>query len=87
MDQVEPVVVAVVQQSIEFALCYLEKWIGKSDDSSVQVLLLLIEETICFNFLLSCCFYLIPIFIVLFQSRRMDSVKLYVFHVYWYNLW
>lgn len=41
VEQVEPVVVAVVQQSIEFALCYLEKWIGKNDDSSVQVLSLL----------------------------------------------
>lgn len=37
VEQLEPVVVAVVQQSIEFALCYLEKWIGKSDDSSLQV--------------------------------------------------
>lgn len=39
VEQVEPVVVAVVQQSIEFALCYLEKWIGRSDDSSLQVFL------------------------------------------------
>lgn len=49
VEQVEPVVVAVVQQSIEFALCYLEKWIGKSDDLSVQVFSLFLD---CFKF---CC--------------------------------
>lgn len=47
VEQVEPVVVAVVQQSIEFALCYLEKWIKKSDDSSLQVFSLLLD---CFEF-------------------------------------
>lgn len=49
VEQVEPVVVAVVQRSIEFALCYLEKGIRKSDDSSLQVCLLLLY---CFEF---CC--------------------------------
>ncbi|XP_057769810.1 auxin transport protein BIG [Salvia miltiorrhiza] len=44
VEQVEPVVVAVVQQSIEFALCYLEKWIGKSDDSSLQNTMLQLLE-------------------------------------------
>lgn len=37
VEQIEPVVVAMVQRSIEFALCYLEKWIGKADDSGLQV--------------------------------------------------
>lgn len=45
VEQVEPVVVAVVHQTIEFALCCLEKWIGKSDDSSLQVCDHLWEET------------------------------------------
>ncbi|KAL8471843.1 hypothetical protein ACS0TY_029181 [Phlomoides rotata] len=44
VEQLEPVVVAVVQQSIEFALCYLEKWIGKSDDSSLQSTMLQLLE-------------------------------------------
>ncbi|KAG6408148.1 hypothetical protein SASPL_131151 [Salvia splendens] len=44
VEQVELVVVAVVQQSIEFALCYLEKWIGKSDDSSLQNTMLQLLE-------------------------------------------
>ncbi|XP_047958465.1 LOW QUALITY PROTEIN: auxin transport protein BIG [Salvia hispanica] len=44
VEQVEPVVVAVVQQSIEFALCYLEKWIGKSEDSALQNTMLQLLE-------------------------------------------
>ncbi|KAL6498614.1 hypothetical protein OROHE_026555 [Orobanche hederae] len=36
IEQVEPVAVAVVQQSMEFALCYLEKWICGSDDTTLQ---------------------------------------------------
>ncbi|XP_042008662.1 auxin transport protein BIG-like [Salvia splendens] len=44
VEQVEPVVVAVVQQSIEFALCYLEKWIGKCDDSGLQNTMLQLLE-------------------------------------------
>ncbi|PIN17562.1 hypothetical protein CDL12_09775 [Handroanthus impetiginosus] len=44
IEQVEPVAVAVAQQSIEFALCYLEKWIGKSDDSSLQNIILQLLE-------------------------------------------
>ncbi|KAG8384569.1 hypothetical protein BUALT_Bualt04G0131400 [Buddleja alternifolia] len=44
IEQVEPVVVAVVHQSIEFVLCYLEKWTGKSDDSSLQNTMLQLLE-------------------------------------------
>ncbi|KAL7101089.1 hypothetical protein ACP275_08G035100 [Erythranthe tilingii] len=44
IDQVEPVAVAVVQQSIEFALCYLEKCIRKSDDSTLQNAMLQLLE-------------------------------------------
>ncbi|KAI3452175.1 hypothetical protein Pfo_008840 [Paulownia fortunei] len=44
IEQAEPVVVAVVQQVIEFALCYLEKWIGRSDDSSLQNIMLQLLE-------------------------------------------
>ncbi|KAK6154972.1 hypothetical protein DH2020_009220 [Rehmannia glutinosa] len=40
IEQVEPVVMAVLQQSMEFALCYLEKWICKSDDTSLQNIML-----------------------------------------------
>lgn len=37
VEQLEPVIVAVVQKSIEFALCYLEKSIFNRDDLSLQV--------------------------------------------------
>lgn len=44
IERAEPVVVAVVQQSIEFSLCYLEKWIVKADDSSLQNIMLQLLE-------------------------------------------
>ncbi|XP_051119264.1 auxin transport protein BIG [Andrographis paniculata] len=44
IERMEPVVVAVVQQSIEFSLCYLEKWIGKADDSNMQNIMLQLLE-------------------------------------------
>lgn len=47
VEQLEPVIVAVVQKSIEFALCYLEKSIFNRDDLSLQV-------CIFFCFLFSC---------------------------------
>ncbi|XP_021909053.1 auxin transport protein BIG-like, partial [Carica papaya] len=37
VDQVEPIVVAVVQQFLEFAVCYLEKLEFYGDDLSLQV--------------------------------------------------
>ncbi|XP_075510636.1 LOW QUALITY PROTEIN: auxin transport protein BIG-like [Primulina tabacum] len=46
VEQVEPVVVAVVHQTIEFALCSLEKWIGKSDDLSLQNIVLQLLEVL-----------------------------------------
>lgn len=36
VEHAEPILVAVVQQLVEFALCYLEKSIRNSDDSSFQ---------------------------------------------------
>ncbi|GER49260.1 E3 ubiquitin-protein ligase UBR4 [Striga asiatica] len=45
-EQVEPVVVAVVQQSMEFALCYLEKWNSKSDDASLQNIMVQLLELV-----------------------------------------
>ncbi|KAI8020121.1 Auxin transport protein BIG [Camellia lanceoleosa] len=36
VEQAEPVIVAVVQQSLEFAICYLEKSVSSSDDLTVQ---------------------------------------------------
>ncbi|XP_073156563.1 auxin transport protein BIG [Henckelia pumila] len=46
IERVEPVVVAVVHQTIEFALCCLEKWIGKSDDLSLQNIMLQLLEVL-----------------------------------------
>ncbi|KAK4477539.1 hypothetical protein RD792_016768 [Penstemon davidsonii] len=43
IDQMEPVAVAVVQRSIEFALCYMEKWICKCDDLSLQNIMLMLQ--------------------------------------------
>lgn len=37
MDHVEPVVVAVAQQSLEFAVCYLENSDVEKEDFSLQV--------------------------------------------------
>lgn len=37
MDQVEPVIVAVVQQSLEFAVCYLENSDIEREDFGLQV--------------------------------------------------
>lgn len=37
MEQAEGVLVAIVQQSIEFALCYLEKSGFDGDDLGIQV--------------------------------------------------
>lgn len=48
VEQLEPVIVAVVQKSIEFALCYLEKSIFNRDDLSLQV----------------CIFFLLSIFLL-----------------------
>lgn len=61
VEQVEPVVVAVLQQSIEFALCYLEKSVGNSDDLSLQV-------SISFEHSVSCPFLLLlALFNLLFR--------------------
>ncbi|KZV25002.1 auxin transport protein BIG [Dorcoceras hygrometricum] len=46
IEQVEPVVVAVVHQTIEFAICCLEKWIGKSDYLSLQSIMLQLLEVL-----------------------------------------
>lgn len=48
VEQVEPVARAVLQQSIEFGLCYLEKCIRRSDDSSLQVCNYFLEHKILF---------------------------------------
>lgn len=37
VEQAEPIVVAVVQQLVEFALCYLEKSIKNDDCVNFQV--------------------------------------------------
>lgn len=37
MDHVEPVIVAVVQQSLEFSVCYLENSDIEREDFSLQV--------------------------------------------------
>lgn len=37
VEQAEPIVVAVVQQLVEFALCYLEKSITNGDCLNFQV--------------------------------------------------
>lgn len=38
VEQVEPIIVAVMEQSLEFALCCLEKSVATSDDISfIQV--------------------------------------------------
>lgn len=44
VERVEPVIVAAVQLSVEFALCYLEKWICNSDDSMLQSYILQLLE-------------------------------------------
>ncbi|KAL3624091.1 hypothetical protein CASFOL_032907 [Castilleja foliolosa] len=44
IEQIEPVALAVVQQSMEFALCYLEKWICRSDDTTLQNIVLQLLE-------------------------------------------
>ncbi|PSR87752.1 Auxin transport protein like, partial [Actinidia chinensis var. chinensis] len=36
VEQAQPIIVAVVQQSLEFAICYLEKSVSSSDDFAVQ---------------------------------------------------
>ncbi|KAL2499836.1 Auxin transport protein BIG [Abeliophyllum distichum] len=46
IEQVEPAVLAVLQQSIEFALCYLEKFICSSDDSSLQNIMVQLLEVL-----------------------------------------
>ncbi|CAI9758716.1 unnamed protein product [Fraxinus pennsylvanica] len=46
IEQVEPVVVAVLQQSIEFALCYLEKSVRNSDDSSLHNIMVQLLEVL-----------------------------------------
>ncbi|GFS30485.1 auxin transport protein [Actinidia rufa] len=38
VEQAQPIIVAVVQQSLEFAICYLEKSVSSSDDFTVQIL-------------------------------------------------
>lgn len=43
-EQLEPVIVAVVQKSIEFGLCYLEKSIHNCDDLSLQSYVLQLIE-------------------------------------------
>lgn len=43
MEQAEGVLVAIVQQSIEFALCYLENSGFDSDDLGIQVCLLVLK--------------------------------------------
>ncbi|GFS30527.1 hypothetical protein Acr_00g0012440 [Actinidia rufa] len=37
VEQAQPIIVAVVQHSLEFAICYLEKSVSSSDDLTVQV--------------------------------------------------
>ncbi|XP_009785858.1 auxin transport protein BIG isoform X1 [Nicotiana sylvestris] len=44
VERVEPVIVAAIQLSVEFALCYLEKWICNSDDSMLQSYILQLLE-------------------------------------------
>jgi E3 ubiquitin-protein ligase UBR4 len=44
VEQAEGVLVAIVQQSIEFALCYLEKSGFDDDDLGIQVCLRLIAN-------------------------------------------
>lgn len=36
-EQVEPIILAVIQLAVEFALCYLEKSIRYNDDIMLQV--------------------------------------------------
>lgn len=43
VEQAEGVLVAIVQQSIEFALCYLENSGFDSDDLGIQVCLLVLK--------------------------------------------
>ncbi|KAL3378594.1 hypothetical protein AABB24_004491 [Solanum stoloniferum] len=44
VERVEPVIVAAIQLSVEFALCCLEKWICNSDDSMLQSYILQLLE-------------------------------------------
>lgn len=44
VERVEPVIVAAIQLSVEFALCYLEKWICNSDDLMLQGYILQLLE-------------------------------------------
>ncbi|XP_049346360.1 auxin transport protein BIG isoform X2 [Solanum verrucosum] len=44
VERVEPVIVAAIQLSVEFALCCLEKWICNSDDSMFQSYILQLLE-------------------------------------------
>ncbi|CAK9175800.1 unnamed protein product [Ilex paraguariensis] len=44
VDHVDPMIVAVVQKSMEFALCYLEKSTTNGDDLSVQILQILLVD-------------------------------------------
>ncbi|CAI0553248.1 unnamed protein product [Linum tenue] len=44
VNQAEPVVIAVVQQLLEFAVCYLEKSEFCNDESSIQINLILLME-------------------------------------------
>ncbi|XP_060191553.1 auxin transport protein BIG isoform X1 [Lycium barbarum] len=44
VERVEPVIVAAIQLCVEFALCYLEKWICNSDDSVLQSYILQLLE-------------------------------------------
>lgn len=37
VEQAEPVIIAAVQQALEFAICYLEKSVPSGDDLTVQV--------------------------------------------------
>ena len=39
VEHVEPVIVAVVQKSVEFALCFLDKSVSGNEDLSLQVYL------------------------------------------------
>lgn len=53
VEHVEPVVVAVVQKSVEFALCCLDKSVCDNEDLSLQVCIFFTLK-ISFSFICEC---------------------------------
>ncbi|XP_057491422.1 uncharacterized protein LOC130777170 [Actinidia eriantha] len=48
VEQAQPIIVAVVQYSLEFAICYLEKSVSSSDDLTVQGYICFISSAFVF---------------------------------------